>query len=892
VAGSGEKWRWADPQGVQRVIHTDELRSALASAALPPYTLVWKPGMHEWVPAYKAAELATHAISAQQGLIPNIPPPPLAIIAVQAEFEHRDSGFDDKKKGERKEEEPPSPPVHQYAQIAASVPAHIMQAAKAAAEAQVAAHPHAPPAAAAPAPVPPPLPAPTPVAPSAAGPAPSNDDEMKTWVAKPATLAQDANLPQAPISPRPPSVVPRAPSTAPKAPITAPPRATPSIPPRSSQAPPLNAAPPIVESSPSPPHSAKALPAPSHPMAGGHARLEAPLGQLPPLPGAFRSPATPPPPPRRSQPGPQGHSPPGHSPLPMPQAPLPHTPMPGAPAAKSPFEMAPPVGLAAPANSQPRITSSRFAGNGEAPRMSSTPPTPPPLPRMSSTPPTPPPPPRLSSTPPIPPPLHPKSGPPNALSRPSVHDLPAFPLEEIQPEDIEDDDENGDSGARTETAKEGLAPLAGRTKDLLSPLAGKTRNWLTTRVAPAIEDGFAYVKANPKNPKVMLGLGGGALLILLLLIAVAAATSPKGGPSPEVTSPSESTPTGGKAVEPVAAAESRPARAAAACRTTKEAVRVAGKASKDVPLELAISPSGDRARLGFATEGGAAQGLSIDLGSFKASTEFSSPAKGKVRAVVPLGADDKSGFVVNTDGSTDKLQSWRTLSGEPSLVIGWADGAIAVASRPTDPPAVLWPLEGDEVPDAIRTARAGDVGHAIVFRRHGDIFGGTFDADRKPRGNLVKIVGAGAPAGSPVGAPAIASNGHAIAVTFADRASSADPWGIRIGSAPLGSFPTQTYAFGVPAGGAGRAAIAPTLAGLSDGRWLLVWTEGSGGDHDVRGQTLDAELRPTGSPFTVSHEGGNAGQAAAALSGGRGIVSYLTLTDQGYEVWGAAVDCR
>ena len=504
--------------------------------------------------------------------------------------------------------------------------------------------------------------------------------------------------------------------------------------------------------------------------------------------------------------------------------------------------------------------------------------------------------PPLSSAPPPPP----KSGPPNALSRPSVHDLPAFPLEEIQPEDIEDDEENGDPGTGSEPAKNGVAPLAGRTKDLLSPLAGRTKNWLTSRVAPAIEDGFAYVKANPKNPKVMLGLGGAALLILLLFIAVAAATSSKGGPSAEAESPSEPVPTGGraaspaagKALEPVAAAEGRPAHGAAACRTTKEAVRVAGKASKDVPLELAVSSSGDRARLGFATETGAAEGLSIDLGSFKVSTEFSAPAKVKVRAVVPLGADDKSGYVVNTDGPTDKLLSWRTLSGDSSLVIGWADGAIAVASKPTDTPVALWRLEGNEVPDAIRAARAGDVGHAIVFRRHGEIFGGTIDADRKPRGNLVKIVGAGAPAGSPIGAPTIASNGHAVAVTFADRASSADPWGIRIGSAPLGSFPTQTYAFGVPAGGAGRAAIAPTLAGLSDGRWLLVWTEGSGGDHDVRGQTLDAELRPTGSPFTVSHEGGNAGQAAAALSGGRGIVSYLTLTDQGYEVWGAAVDCR
>src|SRR5260370_40062718 len=83
VTGSGEKWRWADPQGVQRVIHSDELRAALASGTLPPYTLVWRSGMPDWVPAYQAAEWATIAISVQQGLIPNIPPPPPATAAVQ-----------------------------------------------------------------------------------------------------------------------------------------------------------------------------------------------------------------------------------------------------------------------------------------------------------------------------------------------------------------------------------------------------------------------------------------------------------------------------------------------------------------------------------------------------------------------------------------------------------------------------------------------------------------------------------------------------------------------------------------------------------------------------------------------------------------------------------------
>ena len=119
MAGSGDKWRWADRKGVQRLVHSDELRAALSSGALPPYTLVWRPGMSEWQPAYQVAELATVAISAQQGVIPNIPPPPLAMVAVQAAFERR---ADEPKTGV----EPPPPPIHQYDGIAAAVPAHVM----------------------------------------------------------------------------------------------------------------------------------------------------------------------------------------------------------------------------------------------------------------------------------------------------------------------------------------------------------------------------------------------------------------------------------------------------------------------------------------------------------------------------------------------------------------------------------------------------------------------------------------------------------------------------------------------------------------------------------------------------------------------------------------------
>jgi hypothetical protein len=891
-------------------MHSDELRSALAGGVLPPYTLVWQPGMKEWVPAYQVAELATVAISAQQGVLPTVPPPPLAIIAVQAEFEHRVASFDEGKKGEPKiEEEPPPPPVHQYDAIAAAVPAAVMQASQVAAQPAQGPKPlhtsiggyHAPvqapaPEASAPTPAPPEVTAPTPAPRAIAAPTPKPpavtpappaaaevDDDAKTWVAKPAVVGPHAAAPSKP------PVVPRAP-TAPKPPVVVPPRATPSqVPPE-----PVHASAPakIVEPSSAPDMK---LPPPSGPPMRGAQRPAdvAHAGPLPPLPGALRS--APPPPPRRPQPVPHGE---GSGTAGLPHAPLP---LPVPPVAKPALDLHPsPVVLPAPPGFPPPTNGGAHA-----------------LPHLA------------------PPPV--QSG---IDATPSVHDLPAFPLDEIQPDDVEEDaDEISEPvevplqhgigskvvdgfrsaknslGPLASRAKGSLGPLAGKAKDRigpiadkaktsLSPLAGRTKQWWSTKVGPSVEQGIDYVKANPKDPKVIAGLAGVALLVLVLLVALAAASGGKSRseatakPTEPETSAANSksnesanvAPTAAKAVEP-AAVETRPARGGA-CRVTKEAARLAGKASKDVPLEVAISAAGDKARIGFATDAGVAQGLGVDLATLKAAQEFSAPSKSKPRAVIPLGADGKANFVVNADAPGDKLRAWRTLSSETLIAIGWADGAISVASKPGDAPTAVWPLEGDEAPDAIRVAAAGDLGHAVVFRRKGEIFGGTIDRDQKPRGNASKVSGAGAPAGSPVGAPTVATNGHAVAVAFADRAAASDPWGVRIGASSLGLFPTQTRALAVPPGGPGGAAIAPALAGLADGRWIVVWTEGSGGDHDVRAQTLDAELRPSGAPVTVSHGSSNAGQAAVALSGGQGMVAYLALTDQGYEVWGAAIDCR
>jgi len=458
-------------------------------------------------------------------------------------------------------------------------------------------------------------------------------------------------------------------------------------------------------------------------------------------------------------------------------------------------------------------------------------------------------------------------------------DLPAFPLDEIDPDD--------ERPFRPSQGAPATSPSGHpATLDATAGPSGATLRGV-----------LAYIRANPKDPKLLAALSGGAVLVVGLLWGVAAmsGSASKGDATDDLAKPSQADPApSAHAASSAAAAPQGGAPAlgkATACRVTGTPARLAEKASKDVPLELLVTSSGDRVRFGFATSINAAVGVSVDLASLHVTPEFSKPPRDRLRAVIPFG-EAAPEFVAQLEGQADKLKAWRTISVDPPTVIGWSGSALAVASKPKEAPTPVWPLEGADPIDVIRAAHTSDRGHAIVFRRHGAIYGGMIGADRAAVGELAKIAGAGAPPGSPVGTPTVAVNGQSVAVAFADRASTDEPWSIRIGTAPLGSFPGATSPFVVPPGGPGGAALAPALSGLPDGRWLLIWTEGSGGAHDVRGMTLGADLAPVGTALTVSREGSNAGQGAVALRAGRGLVAYLALTEEGYEAWGTGVDCR
>ena len=53
-----ESWFWADLDGSPKPTSLAALRASLSLSALPPFVLVWRTGLSEWLPAYLVADLA------------------------------------------------------------------------------------------------------------------------------------------------------------------------------------------------------------------------------------------------------------------------------------------------------------------------------------------------------------------------------------------------------------------------------------------------------------------------------------------------------------------------------------------------------------------------------------------------------------------------------------------------------------------------------------------------------------------------------------------------------------------------------------------------------------------------------------------------------------------
>jgi hypothetical protein len=117
-------------------------------------------------------------------------------------------------------------------------------------------------------------------------------------------------------------------------------------------------------------------------------------------------------------------------------------------------------------------------------------------------------------------------------------------------------------------------------------------------------------------------------------------------------------------------------------------------------------------------------------------------------------------------------------------------------------------------------------------------------------------------------------------------------WTVQLASSKVGELPSKAKTFSIPAGGPGGDTIAPVVGGLSNGRWLVQWTEGGSGERTVRAVTLNDSLEPVGEPLRISTPGKEAGQGEIGVVGENAAAFHLVKADKGYELWATALSCK
>ena len=320
------------------------------------------------------------------------------------------------------------------------------------------------------------------------------------------------------------------------------------------------------------------------------------------------------------------------------------------------------------------------------------------------------------------------------------------------------------------------------------------------------------------------------------------------------------------------------------CWVAKQPVMWASQASKNIPFELAATTRGTIA-VGYARGNDQASGIEFDLNTGEVQERFSQKTEKKIERVAPIVGETLS-FVISAVEGGAGSRSVVHVAAVPSFVFVLDKSGVAVADTPDGAVTMLWPLSDGEAPAASRVVTAGSEGYALTFRRNNSIWSGWVGADRKPIGALANVVGSG---GS-VGKPNLGWNAKDLAVVFADRPEGAR-WEIRVGQAPKGAASTETRVIPIPKGGPGGDAFAPDIAGLADGRWLLVWTEGATGNRAIRALTLAPDLSPVGDPIALSPPAGNFGQGVLGISGNYAATVFLSKGEASYELWGAILQC-
>ncbi|MFW5739328.1 MAG: GYF domain-containing protein [Myxococcota bacterium] len=413
-----------------------------------------------------------------------------------------------------------------------------------------------------------------------------------------------------------------------------------------------------------------------------------------------------------------------------------------------------------------------------------------------------------------------------------------------------------------------------------------------TQPSAAMRAEFERQLAREKRMRILLpvlgGIGGIIAVVMMGLVIWAVVSS--GEPDPGT--PAASIAASASASAPVAASTTlavptEPVQPAKACVYRGPRKRLVIGASKDVPLEVWSAPDQRELAVGFAARNFTALAFVLDPRSVSPQRSYSKKVAAPIHRVVPVPSGKSIGFETNAEDPSASVRHPLTVPTSPPVRLGTFKNSLTISVEGQSVPEILWQLPFTGEVEAMRTAVVPGKGFGLVFRATDALWFGWVTEASKPLGELTKIPGTGVK----VGTPSMGWNGREALITFANLDAPRAPWNVRMARVQYGRPAASSFEWAVPKGGPGGAAIAPTIFGMHDGRWVMVWTEGKSGSRSVRVQTYDAQMVAVGEAFTVSRPGSNAGQGMAVVGSDGGAVFYLAVIGTQYEVWGAGIEC-
>jgi uncharacterized protein DUF4339 len=332
-----------------------------------------------------------------------------------------------------------------------------------------------------------------------------------------------------------------------------------------------------------------------------------------------------------------------------------------------------------------------------------------------------------------------------------------------------------------------------------------------------------------------------------------------------------------------------PAPSAAGCSSLHAPIDLDDWAVVDVRPVIHGLPGGKAVVIGYAQSHRSAAGIRLELESLHLTRQFLQEEEHQVFSVTPLVGKSVTDYHVERQGSAvafgralDMAQPVRLGMGDEGVVLGAFD----------QPAAKLWELppgSAMSVPEvssnphgftvAVRAARG--IGHLRV---------GLLNAAGQALSPFAQL-------GDPqwdFGRPSLASGPEQTAVVACRRGRGQEPDALLMARAHNGQLPRELEPFALP-GPEPAELMAPVLAALPDGGFVLMWSQGESARRQVRLQRLSSALAPIGAPFDVTSaeppEGGGATAAALHVEGDRLLAFYFVRREAGHSLWVASVSC-